>query len=142
MNLNLINITKNILLQHSQKHVSGWCQKKHLHCTISRNPKHLEIKCLYIPVNLLENICSKNSSSRKNSSYLPTCFHYIFSSFLFILFFFSSVDVYYMDCLGSRTFVFLYFCFKDNSPHFGLDILELTFDLSLFQNLIQLILCK
>ena len=35
-NLNALNIIKNILLQHSQNHVSGWRQKKHLHCTIFR----------------------------------------------------------------------------------------------------------
>ena len=38
-NLNALNIIKNILLQHSQNHVSGWRQKKHLHCTISRRQK-------------------------------------------------------------------------------------------------------
>ena len=38
MNLSSLNIIKNILPQHSQKHVSGWCQKKQLHCTISRCP--------------------------------------------------------------------------------------------------------
>ena len=56
-NLNLLNILKNILQQHSQKHVFSLCQKKHLHCTISRRSrtafsKHLESKYLYIPVNL------------------------------------------------------------------------------------------
>ena len=61
MNLNSINIVKNMLLQHSQKNISGWCQKKHLYCTISRRPRttfseHLETKCLYIPVNLSSNI--------------------------------------------------------------------------------------
>ena len=56
--LNSLNITKNIFLEHIQKHVSGWChkkRKKHFYCSISRHPstafsKHLEIKCLYIPV--------------------------------------------------------------------------------------------
>ena len=43
------------------KHGSDWCQKKDLHCTIYRRPrtafsKHLENKCLYIPVNLRKNI--------------------------------------------------------------------------------------
>ena len=36
--LNSLNVIKNILSQRSQKHVSDWCQKKHLHCTISRRP--------------------------------------------------------------------------------------------------------
>ena len=36
---------------------SGWCQEKHLHCTISRLPRTafsrlLEWKCLHIPVDL------------------------------------------------------------------------------------------
>ena len=71
---NSLNILKNILLQHSQnhyslykfssKHVSGWCRKKHLHCTISaisRLPRtaflrHLQSKCLYIPGCLCKNI--------------------------------------------------------------------------------------
>ena len=56
--LSSLNITKNIFLEHIQKHVSGWCHKKrrkHFYCSISRHPstafsKHLEIKCLYIPV--------------------------------------------------------------------------------------------
>ena len=44
-NLNSLDIESNILPQHSQKtfwlykysskHISVWCQKKHLHCTIS-----------------------------------------------------------------------------------------------------------
>ena len=59
-NLNSLNIIKNILPQHSQKHASGWCQKKSftLHnCRRQRTAflEHLERKCLYIPVNL----CSK-----------------------------------------------------------------------------------
>ena len=42
-----------ILLEHIQTNITRWCQKKHLHCTISRGPrtdfsKHSEIKCLYI----------------------------------------------------------------------------------------------
>ena len=64
-NLNSLNITKNLPQQRSQKpyplykfsseHVSGCCQKKNLHCTISIRPrtlfsKHLESKCQYIPV--------------------------------------------------------------------------------------------
>ena len=71
MNLNPVNIIKNIFPQHSQKpyslykfsskRVSGWCLKKHLHCTISRRlrtsfSKHLESKCLYIPVYLRKKI--------------------------------------------------------------------------------------
>ena len=70
-NLNSFNIVKNILLQHSEKsysihkfsrqHVFGCSQKKHLHCTSSRRPrtaflKHLEDKCLYIPVYLRNEI--------------------------------------------------------------------------------------
>ena len=50
-NLNSLKIINNILSQHSQKLVFGWCQKKHLHCTISRRPRtafleHLESKCM------------------------------------------------------------------------------------------------
>ena len=53
------NTTKN--LTNFRKPVSGWCQMNHLNCTISRQPKsayskHLESKCLYIPVNLLKKI--------------------------------------------------------------------------------------
>ena len=60
-NLNWLNIIKNILPQQSQNHNSGWCQEKHLHCTISRClgnafSELLENKCLYIPVNLRSNI--------------------------------------------------------------------------------------
>ena len=36
MNLNLLDIIKYTLQQLSQKYVSDWCQKNHLHCTISR----------------------------------------------------------------------------------------------------------
>ena len=45
MSFNSLDIENNVLSQHSQKpfrlykfsnqHVSVWCQKKHLHCTIS-----------------------------------------------------------------------------------------------------------
>ena len=51
---------KNLLILQILLHTcSGWCQKKHLHCTICRRPrtafsKHLETKYLYIPV-----YCSK-----------------------------------------------------------------------------------
>ena len=43
------------LYKFSSKHVSIWCQKKHLHWPISWRPrtaflKHFEIKCLYISV--------------------------------------------------------------------------------------------
>ena len=38
-NLNSLNIIKNTPPQISQKYISGWSQKKHLHCTISRRPK-------------------------------------------------------------------------------------------------------
>ena len=59
----LVNIVRNILLQHSQKsyllykfssiYISGSCQKKDLHCMISRRPritssKHLEMHFLYL----------------------------------------------------------------------------------------------
>ena len=45
------------LYKFSSKHVSVWCQKKHLHCTISWRSKtaflkHFENKCLYISVYL------------------------------------------------------------------------------------------
>ena len=60
-NFNSLNILKDILPQDTQKHNSSWCQKNHLHCTISRRPRtalseHLESKCLYIPVNLRSKI--------------------------------------------------------------------------------------
>ena len=66
-----LNIVKKHTPQHSQKsyslykfsrkHVSGCSQKKHLYCTISRRPKeafskHLETKCLYVPVYLRRKI--------------------------------------------------------------------------------------
>ena len=52
---------KTLLYKFSCKHASGWCQKKYLHCTISRRPetafsKGLENKCLYIPVNFRKKI--------------------------------------------------------------------------------------
>ena len=63
--LNSLSIRKNILSQHSQKHYSlykfsskhvfGWCQKKHFHWKWRPRtafPKHLERKCVYVPVNL------------------------------------------------------------------------------------------
>ena len=65
MNLNTLDIENNMLPKHCpkffslckffRKHVSVWCQKKHLHCTISWHPrtaflKHFESKCLYISV--------------------------------------------------------------------------------------------
>ena len=68
-NLNSPDIENNMLPQHSQrpfslykfsiKHVSVWCQKKHLYCTLFWRPrtaflKHFEIKCLYISVYLLK----------------------------------------------------------------------------------------
>ena len=48
----------------SSKHVSVWCQKKHLHCTISWSPrttflKYFESKCLYISVYLFKKFVSK-----------------------------------------------------------------------------------
>ena len=60
-NVNSLNIIKNILPQHSQKHDSGWCQKKYLYCTISRHAKtafsdNLESKFLYVHVNLRSKI--------------------------------------------------------------------------------------
>ena len=70
-NLNSLDIESNMLPQHSQKafwlykfsskHVSVWCQKKHLHCTISWRPrtaflKHFESKCLYISAYLRKKI--------------------------------------------------------------------------------------
>ena len=71
MNLNSLDIEKNMLSQHSQKpfslykfsshHFSVWCQKKHLHCFIfwlakTAFLKHFESKCLYIPVHLRKKI--------------------------------------------------------------------------------------
>ena len=64
-NLNSLDTENNMLPKHWQKpfllyklfskHVSVWCQKKHLHCTNSWHPrtaflKHFESKSLYIPV--------------------------------------------------------------------------------------------
>ena len=58
INLNSLDIENNMLPQHIQKPFqqifqqtySAWCQKKHLHCTISWRPrtafyKHFESKC-------------------------------------------------------------------------------------------------
>ena len=52
------------LCKFSSRHVSGWCQKKHWHWTISRNrrfvfSKHWESNCLYIPVFLLKRLLSE-----------------------------------------------------------------------------------
>ena len=67
-NLNSPDPENNMLAQHSQKpfwlykfsgkHISVWCQKKYLHCTISWRTrtaflKHFESKCLYISIYLL-----------------------------------------------------------------------------------------
>ena len=65
-NLNSLDIENNMLPKHRQKsfslykffrkHASVWCQKKHLHCIISWQPriaflkKRFESKCLYISV--------------------------------------------------------------------------------------------
>ena len=64
-NLNSIDIESNILPQHSQKpfwlykysskQIPVWCQKRHLHFTISWRPrtaflKHFKSKCLYTSV--------------------------------------------------------------------------------------------
>ena len=71
MNLNSFDIKNNRLPQHSQRtfwlynfssnHVSIWCQKKILWCTISWRPrtaflKHFKRKCLYVSKYLLEKI--------------------------------------------------------------------------------------
>ena len=87
MNLNSLDIEKNMLLQHSQKpfwlykfsskHVSVWCQKKHLHCTISWRPrtaflKHFESKCLYISVYLRKKI------------FVPDAFQILFQKFYLV----------------------------------------------------------
>ena len=70
-NLKSLDIENNMLPKHCQKsfwlykffrkHVSVWCQKKHLHCTISWHPrtaflKHFESKFLYISVYLIKKI--------------------------------------------------------------------------------------
>ena len=72
MNLNSLDIENDMLSQHSQKpfwlykfsskHVSVWCQKKHLHCIISWRPrtaflKHFDSKFSHI---LWDNFCSKD----------------------------------------------------------------------------------
>ena len=49
------------LYKFSSKHVSVWCQKEYLHCTISCHPrtaflKPFESKCLYISIYLLKKI--------------------------------------------------------------------------------------
>ena len=66
-NLNSLDVESDMLPQHSQKpfslykfsskHVTVWCQKKYLLCTISWRPgtaflKHFESKGLYIPIYL------------------------------------------------------------------------------------------
>ena len=63
MNLNSLDIENNMLPRHSQdpfwiykffsKCFFVWCQRKHLHCTISCRPrttflKHFESKCLFV----------------------------------------------------------------------------------------------
>ena len=68
-NLNSLDVESDMLPQHSQKpfslykfsskHVSVWCQKKYLHCTISWRPgtaflKNFESKGLHIPIYLLK----------------------------------------------------------------------------------------
>ena len=63
-NLDSFDIENNMLLQYTQKpfrHVSAWCQRKNLHCTISWHPragflKYFESKCLYISVYLCKKI--------------------------------------------------------------------------------------
>ena len=67
-NLKSLTIIKSIIRHHSQKHVCDYCQKNYLHCPISAHPKvafskHLEIKFLYTPVNLLEYICFRDVGS-------------------------------------------------------------------------------
>ena len=67
----IINFCSSILLEHClksfwlykffRKHVSVWCQKNHLRCTISWHPisaflKHFESKCLNISVYLIKKI--------------------------------------------------------------------------------------
>ena len=74
-NLNSFEIENNMLRNHSQKafsvykifskHVSVWCQEKHLHCTISWRPRttllnHFKSKCLYISVYL--SFCFKDEA--------------------------------------------------------------------------------
>ena len=71
MNLNTLDNKNNMLRKHCQKflslykffrkHVSVWCRKKYLQCTISRHPrtaflKHFESKFLYIFVYLIKKI--------------------------------------------------------------------------------------
>ena len=74
-NLNSFEIENNMLPNHSQKafsvykifskHVSVWCQEKHLHCTISWRPRttllnHFKGKCIYISVYL--SFCFKDEA--------------------------------------------------------------------------------
>ena len=65
------------LFKFSSKHVSGWCQKKHLHGVFSRWPrtafsKQLESKCLYILVYLYKKLLSGagQNNSVKEANYL------------------------------------------------------------------------
>ena len=70
-NFNSLDMENNMLPKHCQKsfslytffgkHVSVWCQKKHLNCTIFWHTrtaflKHFENKCLYIAVYLIKKI--------------------------------------------------------------------------------------
>ena len=70
-NLNSLHIENNMLPRYyqksfsfykfSSKHISVWCHKKYLHCTISWRSrtavlKHFESKCLYISVYLPKKI--------------------------------------------------------------------------------------
>ena len=71
MNLNWLDNENNMVPKYCQKssslykffrkHVSAWCQEKHLHCTISWHPrtvflKQFESKCLCISVYLIKKI--------------------------------------------------------------------------------------
>ena len=75
-NLSSLDIENNMLPKKRQKpfslykfpskHVSCWCQKKHLHYTISWHPrtvflKHFESKCLYISVYVFKKIFVPNA---------------------------------------------------------------------------------
>ena len=75
--LNSLDIENNMHLQYSKtpfssykffsKHISVWCLKNHLHCTISWRPrtafsKHFECKCLYISVYIRkETFCPRDA---------------------------------------------------------------------------------
>ena len=72
-NLNSFEIENNMLPKHSQKtfsvykfsskHVSVWCKKKHLHCTISWRPRTTFLKaniCIFLYTSL-RNFCFKDS---------------------------------------------------------------------------------